>query len=191
MARSTETLNGFVGYLQTLDQRRDRAALASLRRGLGKRVGQAPEMFPYVVPWLPTDAKPWEEERYFLVASLFASHPLNWPETGDPRHARNLGASMAQLAQKTKSEGAERRFVGLLNADPEDLPHHLRSVVSLLASKDIPVDWNQLLNDLRWWDSPERNVQRRWARSFWGQAAQDQAELSENGNVSEEEGSEN
>jgi CRISPR system Cascade subunit CasB len=58
----------------------------------------------------------------------------------------------------------------LLNSDEEELPHHLRGIVSLLrsAKAPIPVDWSQLTWDLRFWSHPERRVQRDWARSFWG-----------------------
>jgi hypothetical protein len=30
----------------------------------------------------------------------------------------------------------------------------------------MKINWLQLLDDLNWWDSDARNVQRRWAKSF-------------------------
>ena len=47
--------NPYITYLLSLKE--NRGALAALRRGLGRPPGTAPEMYPYVVPWLPEDRK--------------------------------------------------------------------------------------------------------------------------------------
>src|SRR5436309_6159743 len=104
----------------------DRAALAALRRGLGKAVGDAREMYPYVVPALG-DVDERQEPAFYLIASLFALHPSIRPR--DAGNSLNLGASLLQLARKIESEGnkrdgVERRFVALLNAAPHDLAEH-------------------------------------------------------------------
>lgn len=149
----------------------DRAAMAALRRGLGKAPGEAPEMFPVLLPLLPQEGLSRRDEWVaYLVASLFALHPLSWPEAAGERGRHDLGASLRRLAEQTDSEGPERRLVALLNSEPDDLPHHLRGIISLLraAKTPVPVDWVQLAWDLRRWDDRERTVQRRWATSFWG-----------------------
>jgi CRISPR system Cascade subunit CasB len=156
----------FVAYLQGMVDREDRAALAALRRGLGKRPGEAPEMFPYLVPWVG-DATPREEADLYLVASLFALHPVSWTGEGDGRRQRNVGASLARLRAKTESGGAEQRFVALLNARREDLSDGLRRIVALCKAHEIAIDWGQLLDDLRRRDRDSRDVQRRWAAAFW------------------------
>lgn len=171
----------FAGFLLELSkpESSNRAALAALRRGLGKPPGEAAEMFPYVVPWVPDHPNEWEEETYYLVASLFALHPLPWPE-GDatPASSRTFGASMAKLiATPDRLDAVERRFVALLNAHREDLSDHLRRNVALLKAAEIPVDWAQLLTDLLWWDHAQRRVQRRWARSFWTAVARTSPDL--------------
>lgn len=149
-----------------------RAALAALRRGLGKQVGEAPEMYPYVVPALP-DVDEQQERTFYLVAALFGLHPRDVP-TDDGRGV-NLGASLSRLAGESESGGVERRFVALLNASRPDLPEHLRHAVSLLKSKDRPLDWVQLLRDVRDWEHPERPVQRAWARSYWAGATHEES----------------
>lgn len=79
-----------------------------------------------------------------------------------------------RLATRSRGEGGEpgveRRFVALLNCHRDDLPAHLRHAVGLLKSKEIPVDWAELLHDILRWDSESRSVQRAWARAFWGRA---------------------
>lgn len=156
----------FVEYLAKFVAAENRAALAALRRGLDKDPGEAMEMFPYVAPWLSRDVKRQDEERHYLVASLFAFHPNSW--RGDGRTPFNLGASFAKLSQATDSASIEQRFVALLNSHRDDVSTHLRHAIGLLKSKEIPVDWAQLLYDLRWWGSEHRAVQREWARAFWG-----------------------
>ncbi|MCA9878636.1 MAG: type I-E CRISPR-associated protein Cse2/CasB [Thermomicrobiales bacterium] len=152
----------------------DRAALAALRRGLGKEPGEAPADFLAVLfSILPQgELSRWDERVAYLVASLFALYPdaPPWPPAARERWQRNLGASLRQLAEQTDSNGPERRFVALLNSDVPNLSHHLRGIVSLLksAKQPVPIDWMQLTRDMQDWNDPEREVQRRWAGAFWG-----------------------
>lgn len=164
----------FIDYLEGLVTREDRGALAALRRGLGQPPGAVPAMYRYVVPWLPAEARPWQEDVYFLVAALFSLHP-------QPGGVGNLGASFRQAAAKepaTPSEGErispiERRFTVLLASHQDDLPDSLRHAIGYLASKDLPVDWRQLFQDLPRWGDPSRHVQRDWARAYWGRERQE------------------
>ncbi len=151
----------FVRYLRTLAD--DRAALAALRRGLGRPPGTAPEMFPYVVPHLPADIRFNEEAAYYTLAALFALHPLA-TEQG------NMGDHLAQAASQGNREAVERRFVALLSAHPDDLPEYLRQAVSFLKAHEIPVHWDALFEALLFWGHPTRGdiIRRQWARSFWG-----------------------
>lgn len=154
----------FVAHLQKLkgDEQRGRAALAALRRGLGQPPGAAPEMFRYVTPFISSDAGAWQEASYFLIASLFGFHPES-TESG------NMGDHYARLRQSGDEAAVERRFMALLAAHPEDLDTYLRQAVSMLRSKDIPVNWSQLLWDVLAWNDPDRRlrVTKSWARSFW------------------------
>ncbi|MBA3257241.1 MAG: type I-E CRISPR-associated protein Cse2/CasB [Pyrinomonadaceae bacterium] len=161
----------FVAYLQRLVDEEDRAPLASLRRGLGKAPGEAAEVMRYVLPRMPQNASRWDEDAYFLVATLFALHQINWPSSKDSTQATNLGASFARLGREVESESIEKRFVALLNCHQDDLPTHLRHAVSLLKSKEIPIDWARLLRDVRGWNHADRYVQRNWARAFWANSA--------------------
>lgn len=155
--------NPFITYLLSLKE--NRGALAALRRGLGRPPGTAPEMYPYVVPWLPEKCSQQVEAAYYLVAALFAYHPEN-------TSSGNLGDHLrATITDGGNEQATERRFVALLQSHPDDLPDHLRHAVSYLKSKEQPVNWQQLFEDLLRWDHPQRYVQKRWAGSFWRQAA--------------------
>lgn len=179
MKPSPDSERRFITYLAALagktetgeargEQQKNLAALAALRRGLGKRPGDASEMFPYVVPFLADRMPERRQDDYFLVASLFAAHQLIWRRADEQHERTNLGASFRRLASVVESGSIGKRFVAMLNAERVDLPDHLRHAISLLRAHDIPVDWLQLLRDLRGWDWESRAVQRSWALAYWG-----------------------
>ncbi len=172
MVQPTAT-DRFVSHLEALSAKGDRAALAVLRRGLSGEPAAMARVYPLVVPWLPRGAPPWREDAFYTAASLYALHPQSWPrERSGPR---DFGASFAWLRNRAASDQAiDRRFQALLACHGDELPDHLRHAVSLLAANDVPVDWAQLIGDILNWRADERFVQRRWARSFWGQAANTQ-----------------
>lgn len=159
----------FIAHLEKLAESENRGPLAALRRGLGQPPGTVAAMYRYVVPWLPGDPKPWQEAAYYLVASLFAFHSESTSEG-------NLGDHLAQTRSPESNDALERRFTGLLAAHPEDLPVSLRQAVSFLKSKDQPVNWNQLFQDIQHWGHPDRYIQKRWAAAFW-RAHQPEVEL--------------
>lgn len=136
----------------------DRAMLAELRRGLGQAPGEAPGMFPFVVPFI---YNAYDEADIYLIASLFALHPVS-AKTG------NLGDHLRTFANEAGDDTATtRRFVQLLRQHRDALPTLLRQHISLLKSKEIAVNWNQLFKDLRTWDHSARYVQKRWAKAYW------------------------
>ena len=157
--------SSFVEYLEGL--RDDRGALAALRRGLGRAPGTVPDLYRYVVPWIPAKASRSCEHAHYLIAALYAYHPQS-TATG------NMGNHFAHARQPQGDDTAlERRFSALLTAHPDDLPSFLRHAISFLKSQDTPINWQQLFLDVQRWDHPERFVQRQWARGFWGRCSQE------------------
>lgn len=160
---------GFVAYLEELFDKEDRAALAALRRGLGKRPGEEMSVYRYLGRFADSLKSKQQEEAYHLIATLFGLYPSESWRSGDgDKNKTNLGASLRRLKEQMGGDGADRRFVALLNAHREDLPEHLRQIVGLLKSKDVPIDWVQLLQAVEYWDADnERRTQRQWAKTFW------------------------
>jgi CRISPR system Cascade subunit CasB len=158
----------FVEHLERLRDGEDRAALAALRRGLGKDPGMATEMHRYVVPWLPAESPRWAEEPYYIVASLFASHPKAGGQG-------TMGDALALVAKDSGSASVERHFVTLLKSRSEEVAYRLRHVVALARSHEVPICWHRLFKDIRDWQHPSRYVQRAWARAFWTTVADHEA----------------
>lgn len=152
-------IDPFISYLQKNAQKDWRHMLPKLRRGLGKRPGEAVEALPFVVPFLPTDHR--LQDAFFLVGTLFALHPA-------PNGKGNMGEVFRRLGD---NPSLEKRFLSLLDSDFDELGDRLRHVVALARSKNVPIDYRRLLTDLVYWTNPERYVQLHWARSYWSTAA--------------------
>lgn len=148
----------FISYLE--ERADDRAMLAELRRGLGRKAGEAVGMFPYVVPFVSLSKRD-EEANLYLIASLFGLHPSS-AKTGD------MGTHLRTLANNLGDDSATtRRFVQLLNQSRPALDVPLRQHISLLKSQDIGINWHQLVFDLNYWSHDERFVQKHWAQNYW------------------------
>jgi len=165
----------FIAHLEKMVNEQDLGALANLRRGLGKPPGSTREMDRWVLRYVPTGARGDQENVYYLVAALFAYW---YQSTNDVPHnpPQNLGSSLRMLVDLEAAgnnnrdeieKRTEKRLVALLNSHLDDLPKHLQHIVSLLKSKDIPVNWAQLLSDVQNWHREDREIQRCWARGFW------------------------
>ncbi len=139
----------------------DRAAMATLRRALSGEERDTLPTYRYLGWYLPP--RPKEQERCILVAALFADHQGSITEG-------TLGKHLAALirADDQKQTAVERRFTQLLTAHPDDLPIYLRQVVSLLKSANIPINWQQLLRDVLYWETDGERIRQKWAYDFWG-----------------------
>lgn len=159
----TET-DPLIRYLE--ENRDDRAMMASLRRGLGQTAGVVPEVSRVIQRRLAPDAPPWLESAYYLIAPLFAFHSTEGGTGNVGNHFRALCAPGEE-----PPTNVERRFTALLASDPDDLDDVLRQAVSLLKSKDVPVNWHELLRDVQEWKHPNEErrvrVQKKWSRAFW------------------------
>jgi CRISPR system Cascade subunit CasB len=164
MSKNPPKPDPFIRYLE--EHRDDRAMLAALRRGVGQPPGGSAAVSKYVQPWLWNDAPASLEGAYYLIAPLFALHPM----AGGTGNMGDHFAAMVERGQEPPPS-VERRFMLLLSAHPDDLADYLRQAVGLLKSKDVPVDWQQLLKDVRAWKSRDERwrieVQKEWARAFW------------------------
>lgn len=166
----------FAESLAQLENSKDRATLAELRRGRGKAFGEAPRRDGWVLSQLSrlgraNFADDWEVNHVCLIASLFAEHSA-------PQGRGNLGTAFRRMLRSpgASEEAIERRFHTLLDSDSDDLPGRLRYAVSLLKSKEVPINWAQVLADVCHWDWPSRSVQKAWSREFWAPRKTDDVE---------------
>ncbi|HNW31406.1 MAG TPA: type I-E CRISPR-associated protein Cse2/CasB [Caldisericia bacterium] len=175
--------SAFVESLEYLVEKSDRAGLATLRKGLGKEPGTVTEMYKYVYSRIPGQTNLFDEKIYFLTASLFAlwhqgKQKLEKDFEGD------FGKTFRQISKNSESESIKERFTAIINSHFDDLPNHLRHAVSLAKSKDVPVNWSFLLEDLKWWNNDDKRVQKKWMKSF---LQEERTELSQTKGTQKEE----
>ncbi len=151
-------MSGFVEWLEKLNET-DRKVRAVLRRSLAFDPGDFPPAYPFVEPFLKNEDKSWRREMHYLVAGLWAAH---WRKD---RSGERMSLGKACAAHQGESASTERRFITLLDADRDQLPHHLRQMVALL--KDYNLDFEALLTGLRYWNSDRKRTQNQWARDFY------------------------
>ena len=150
----------------TDDRNPERAALADLRRGLSDFPHLSPYMHRHIRPRISQRTSAWGRFTYYLAAALFAAHQLHTGEKG------NLGMHFHRLLDPHNVDAnkpIERRFTYLLAAHPEDLHFHLRQSIVFLRSKEVEINWEQLMWDIYKWNDPDERpkVQERWASRFW------------------------
>lgn len=139
----------------------DLGAMAVLRRSLAFDPGAWPQAYAYVERFVCGENVSRERRQAaYLVAGLFAMHR---------QHADgvSLGKAFGILAGKRQSGSIEQRFLNLLAADEDLLPDRLRRTLSLLKAEGVGLDYSRLLQDLTYWNTPDRTVQQRWARDFY------------------------
>lgn len=153
-------MSEYIAWLEDMNAR-DTKVRAVLRRSLAFDPGTHIPAFPYAEPFLRGEVEGWRRQMHYLVAGLWAAH---WREERAGVLAP-LAKVCALYQLGSGSASTERRFIHLLDADREQLPHRLRQMVALL--KEQPIDFQALLDDLLYWNNADKRVQNAWARTFY------------------------
>ena len=153
-------MSGFIEWLEDVSAKETKVR-AVLRRSLAFDPGTFVQAIPYVEPFVKGADSSWRREMLYLVAGLWAAH---WREAqrGQPM---SLGKSCAAHRAASGSTSTERRFINLLDADSNQLPHRLRQMIALL--KEHPIDFEALLKGLLYWNDDQKHTQNAWARDFY------------------------
>lgn len=149
----------------------DKGKLAELRRCSGRTLAESGKACWFYGLTNRFRVDRYNEEIFFLVATLFAGDKSALSsKTG---YTGDFGRSMKALASlSSSSDSIERRFGLLLDSEFDsngsgEMAFRLRQTVRLLLSKNIAIDWPQLLDDLKYWSHEEKRARKNWARSFY------------------------
>jgi CRISPR system Cascade subunit CasB len=159
-----------------------KAELANLRRGLGKKPGDLPELWGSFLLDMPEafigkgDEPSREEWSCYLALTLFAMHQQSRDLEKSPMHVEGvtLGRAMKMLSTSEDDENSDKRVLKRLNAlssskDIKELAHHLRMIISLLKSNKIPLDYALLAGDIYYLqiEPYAATVRLKWGRDFY------------------------
>lgn len=165
------------GWQRQTNEHLVRADLANLRRGVGKKPGDMPELWGLLFRDLPEElmSKTGEPTRAeWAVSGALTCYALH--QQGASRNAyaegQRLGLAIRRLAGNDEEamKAVQRRFNAFATArDMPECMHHLRGLVQLLRSKDIPLDYVELAGDLYEFQTPDgaARVRLRWGQDFY------------------------
>lgn len=173
----------FVRNLSGLDD----GERARFKRNAGKTIAESRNaQLLFYRRVLPRGVSTWQEERYFLLATLY---PLDRRQRERDRQAvrrvdeaaeppitggKSLGQSFRGARTARNESGLDRRFARLLDAGIDDISFQLRQAIMRLSADHAPINWAQLTRDILAWDHPSRYVQRNWARDYVAPDSQEQ-----------------
>lgn len=162
-----------------------KAALANLRRGIGREPGELPQLFGILLSDMPEDF--WskdgtatkEEWVCYTAFTLYALHQQGCDAKSQHMHTDegvSLGKAMYKLAASYDGDpNAEKRVVQKMrmlatSVDVKELSHHLRGIVQLLKANGISLNYKRLAGDLYEMQFPDgkRKVCLKWGQDFYG-----------------------
>lgn len=156
-------MSDLLDYLQKLKERDNRGALADLRCTLVE--SRKHRAWPLLASFGGIGEK--HPERVIqTIAGLFAHHPLPTAtgNMGDTCRGLMSDDERAEYLQERKIGPMTRRFQHLLAASHDEVCKRTVRVVLYAKSKELPVNYEQLLHDLRYWSD---SVRVQWAKSFY------------------------
>ena len=160
---------------------RVRAQLAMLRRGVGRKPGDMPDLWGLLFADMPEEmmsrtAEPTAAEwAVYTALTLYATHQqgteMNRQNMHTGQGAGRLGKAVARLGKNADDrERIARRFNAFATAsDMTEAAHHLRGLIQLLRAEEIPLNYIRLAGDLYRFQNPEYapDVRLSWGQDFY------------------------
>lgn len=187
MGKKSE-ISRFVGkkirMLQAEEERgAGKAMMADLRRGIVHEPGELPQLFGMVLLDMPQEfmsesgIATREEWSCYMALTLYAMHQQGFDWKDRPMHVKeggSIGRALAKMAKTSDDANADKRALQRLQAfatsiDMKEAFYHLKSLIQLLRSKGISIDYEALaadLYDFQYADGKKR-VNLRWGQDFY------------------------
>lgn len=184
-----QQVKGYAGrrleWLAGLPEHPRKAAMANLRRGIGKAPGELPELWGIFLDGLPEELQSVSGEpsraewAVYLALTLYALHQQGHPLPQEPMHqegvpfgmaVRSLAKRLAKPDEKPQDNRILRRFNALATAsDMRERAQYLRALIQLMRAEKIPLDYTQLAADLYMMQFPDgaARVRLRWGQDFY------------------------
>ncbi len=154
-----------------------RAALANLRRGVGHKPGEVPQLYGEFLEDMPGEmysegnGPTYAEWAVYMAVTLYALHQQSKDIHENNMNQENisLGEAAARLvADKDDRERIWKRFYVVATSDDmQEMSYHLRGMIQLLRDKDIPLDYPRLAKDLFLYQCSRESADH--IRLTWGQ----------------------
>lgn len=155
-----------------------RAALAQLRRGVGRAPGELPQLWGSFLSGLPEEMYGFrgtpshEEWAIYTALTLYALHQQGQSRCMNEENV-SLGAAAGKLIGSDDPAAEHRIWKRVCSAaqadDMTELAYRLRQFISLLKAAGVGLDYVKLSGDLYDFQFPERadRVRLRWGEDFF------------------------
>lgn len=179
-----------IEYIRSIsDTGAGRGIMANLRHGIGKKVGELPELWGMVFEGIPDELTGYREASnaewaVYTALTLYALHQQGKEECMHDKNT-SLGTASAHLVENDDDMGRILNRLNLVatSVSQEDLAYHLRSVVQLLKSKSISLDYARLAKELYLFHRQETAdyIKLSWGRDFYAERYKSGKEENNNG----------
>lgn len=185
-------VNNKIKYmLSTAEKGSTKAEMALLRKGVGKELGEMPELWGSILLGMNDDLRDsinrFDEQVIYAVLTLYALHqqgnihPMHVHEgitqekdkDGGQNNSEQyrLGTAIANLVKKEEDEKRIRRRLNVMatSSDMTELIYHMRTIIRLLSSEGIALDYTKLTADLYnyQFDEKRNSVRLRWGEDYF------------------------
>lgn len=170
-----------IGVIANSSPARSSAALAELRRGLGKTPGILPGLWEWTLEGLPDELRsrtghPTNAEWAIHISmTLYAFHQQGRSLVVENmnRGKMSLGSAVSLLAgnQQEDRDRYQKKLEILTKTDSiEMMAALLRQIVSQLRSSSIPLDYPALAGDILafQYEESRQSVLLKWGQDFYG-----------------------
>lgn len=164
-------------YAIISEAKHDSKILPELRRGVGRKLEEYPKMYKYIFSDIPDECINANsmnlEKALYGGLTLFALHQQGKDLDTALMHKAGFGNDFATAIAKlagTKDSPYVRRFDRLVASQTYDqLLYQLRSMIQILRSNNIPIDYVDLMFDLLKFQKLDgaAEVRLKWDKNFY------------------------
>lgn len=172
------TASRIYAIIKNSDDGARRAILAKLRAGVGRSPAECPELWGYYLEKMPEEIAgknqiSYAEMSVYSALTLFALHQQGKSPDESPMFVRGKGIGSA-IAALIKNDDDKTRITRRFNmlasvSDFESAVQQVRSMIGMLNSENIPVDYADLAGDfyrMQFSDSID-DVRMKWGKQFY------------------------
>lgn len=151
--------------------------LANMRRGVGKALGELPELWGLIFDRMPDEllGNQRHSDAEWAVYSALTLYALHQQGSEESVQAADISVGTA-AACLVKSEDDTDRILKRLNlvataVSQNDLAYHLRGLIQLLKGESAKLDYARLAKELYLFRYPEyaNEIKLSWGRDFYRQ----------------------
>ncbi len=155
-----------------------KARMAQLRRGIGKKPGENPEIWGSFLIDLPEQfmsntIEPSKAEwAIYIALTMYALHQQGHSESVNRQgYEYFLGQAVGKLVKNTDDlERIQKRFsVMALSSNMTELSYYLRCIIRLLSDENICLDYAELAKELFLFQLDNRadGIRLKWGQDFY------------------------